>query len=122
MNLFTDIRTLVLAELAAMVEAGQLPEGLAMDNVAVEPPRDAAHGDMAANAAMVLAKPAKMKPRDIAEALAVRLAQDARVDTAEVAGPGFLNLRLAGGVWAGLVEGVLGDPEGLWPVRHGRRA
>ena len=112
MNLFTDIRTLVLAELAAMVEAGQLPEGLAMENVAVEPPRDAAHGDMATNAAMVLAKPARMKPRDIAEALAVRLAQDARVDTAEVAGPGFLNLRLAGGVWAGLVEGVLGDPEG----------
>ncbi len=70
MNLFSDIRALVLDQLVAMAEAGDLPDGLDMANVTVEPPRDAAHGDMATNAAMVLAKPAGMKPREIAEALA----------------------------------------------------
>ncbi len=58
--------------LDAMAAEGVLPSGLSFDNVTVEPPRDAAHGDMATNAAMVLAKPAGMKPREIAEALAAR--------------------------------------------------
>ncbi|MEX0370151.1 MAG: arginine--tRNA ligase [Tateyamaria sp.] len=107
MNLFADIRALVLTNLAAMVEAGVLPDGLSTYNVTVEPPRDAAHGDMATNAAMVLAKPAGMKPRDIAEALATRLAEDDRVTSAEVAGPGFLNLRLSPSVWQGVVVTVL---------------
>ncbi|MDJ0629226.1 MAG: arginine--tRNA ligase [Rhodobacter sp.] len=111
MNLFSDIRALVIDRLAAMAEAGALPAGLAMDNVSVEPPRDAAHGDMATNAAMVLAKPAGLKPRDIAEALAALLRDDPRIDTAEVAGPGFLNLRLATPVWSGLVEGILADAD-----------
>lgn len=107
MNLFADIRALVLSDLAAMTQAGVLPEGLATDNVTVEPPRDAAHGDMATNAAMVLAKPAGMKPREIADALAARLADDPRITSAEVAGPGFLNLRLAPVVWQGVVGAVL---------------
>ncbi|HGG64057.1 MAG TPA: arginine--tRNA ligase, partial [Rhodobacteraceae bacterium] len=64
MNLFTDIRALVIDSLTALQAEGTLPEGLDFANVTVEPPRDAAHGDMATNAAMVLAKPAKMKPRD----------------------------------------------------------
>ena len=72
MNLFADIRALVIECLDAMVAAGELPEGLDFANVAVEPPRDAAHGDMATNAAMVLAKPAGQNPRAIAEALAAR--------------------------------------------------
>ncbi|SEW22076.1 arginyl-tRNA synthetase [Aliiroseovarius sediminilitoris] len=109
MNLFADIRSLVIDALNAMVAEGALPERLSFDNVTVEPPRDAAHGDMATNAAMVLAKPAGMKPRDIAEALAGKLTTDDRIDVAEVAGPGFLNLRLNAAVWAGLVEGVLGN-------------
>ncbi len=109
MNLFTDIRALVLDSLADMAaEGGALPEGgLSLDNVAVEPPRDAAHGDMATNAAMVLAKPAKMKPRDIADGLAAKLAADARITRAEVAGPGFLNLSLEPSVWTDLVTSVL---------------
>ncbi|MCI5096593.1 MAG: arginine--tRNA ligase [Rhodobacteraceae bacterium] len=107
MNLFTDIRTLVIASLDAMVSEGALPEGLDFRNVAVEPPRDAAHGDMATNAAMVLAKPAKMKPRDIADTLAAKLAADPRITNAEVAGPGFLNLRLSDDVWQQVVRGVL---------------
>ncbi len=109
MNLFSDIRALVVDQLSAMADAGDLPAGLDMGAVAVEPPRDAAHGDMATNAAMVLAKPAGLKPRDIAETLAGRLAVDDRIDTVEVAGPGFLNLRLADHVWAGVVERVLDE-------------
>ena len=109
MNLFADIRALVLAELTAMTAAGVLPQGLDFANVTVEPPRDEAHGDMATNAAMVLAKPAGLAPRLIAEALAARLAQDPRIRGAEVAGPGFLNLRLSNVMWQGVVKAALTD-------------
>jgi len=107
MNLFTDIRELVLASIHAMQADGALPGELNLVPVTVEPPRDPAHGDMATNAAMVLAKPAKQKPRDIAEALAARLATDPRVASADVAGPGFLNLRLDPSVWQGLPKAIL---------------
>jgi len=107
MNLFADIRALVIGALAELEAAGSLPAGLDTGNVAVEPPRDPAHGDMATNAAMVLAKPAGMPPRQIAEALAGRLADDPRIAAAEVAGPGFLNLRLAPSVWQGVLRAVL---------------
>ncbi len=107
MNLFSDIRALVITCLDAMTRAGALPEGLDFANVAVEPPRDAAHGDMATNAAMVLAKPAAMKPREIAERLAAQLLDDPRIMSAEVAGPGFLNLRLSPAVWQGIIASAL---------------
>jgi arginyl-tRNA synthetase len=107
MNLFADIRALVIDRLNALVAEGFLPEGLDFANVAVVPPRDAAHGDMATNAAMVLAKAAEMKPRDIAEKLAEKLAADDRVSSAEVAGPGFLNLRLAPVIWQSVLSAVL---------------
>jgi len=107
MNLFADIRVLVLDCLEQMVASGALPEGLSTDNVTVEPPRDAAHGDMATNAAMVLAKPAGLKPRDIAATLATLLAKDARITEASVAGPGFLNMRLAPAAWHGVLDAVL---------------
>ncbi|MGI3167716.1 arginine--tRNA ligase [Pseudooceanicola sp. C21-150M6] len=109
MNLFADIRATVLDALTAMQGEGQLPAGLDFANVTVEPPRDKGHGDMATNAAMVLAKPAGLKPRDIAETLAVKLAADPRITSAEVAGPGFLNLRLDPAVWGGIVKSVLTD-------------
>ena len=70
MNLFHDIRLLVVHALDQMVAADQLPQGLSYANVTVEPPRDPLHGDMATNAAMVLAKPSGQSPRAIAEALA----------------------------------------------------
>lgn len=107
MNLFSDVKDLVLANLAELVAEGVLPEGLDTKNVTVEPPRDASHGDMATNAAMVLAKPAKMKPRDIAQALAEKLVQDPRIATADVAGPGFLNLTLTAAVWQTTISAVL---------------
>jgi arginyl-tRNA synthetase len=107
MNLFADIRELVVAELEGMMAEGVLPKGLDLSAVAVEPPRDAGHGEMATNAAMVLAKPAGMQPRAIADALAARLMADPRVAGADVAGPGFLNLRLQPAAWQGLVRAVL---------------
>ncbi len=103
MNIFAEIRTTVIETLDAMVAEGALPASLSWGNVAVEPPRDPAHGDMATNAAMVLAKPAGQPPRQIAEALAERLASEAMIETAEVAGPGFLNLRLVPSVWHDVV-------------------
>ncbi|CUH44521.1 arginine--tRNA ligase [Ruegeria atlantica] len=123
MNLFSEIRGLVLDALAQMQSEGALPEGLSFDNVAVEPPRDAAHGDMATNAAMVLAKPAKMKPRDIADVLAGKLAADDRITSAEVAGPGFLNLRLAASVWQSVLAAVLekGTDYGRSNMGHGQK-
>ena len=123
MNLFADIRAQVIHCLDQMVADGQLPGGLDTDNVTVEPPRDAAHGDMATNAAMVLAKPAGMKPRDIAEVLAGRLQQDDRIVSAEVAGPGFLNLRLSPAAWHGVLAAILtqGTDFGRGGVGAGQR-
>ena len=109
MNLFADMRGRVLACLDQMVAEGALPPDLNMDAVTVEPPRDAAHGDMATNAAMVLAKPAGKNPRAIADALAVKLATDDMVGSADVAGPGFLNMRLVPGAWQGIVKSALAD-------------
>ncbi len=107
MNLFADIRSAVVDALGRMTAEGLLPSGLDLSNVAVEPPRDAAHGDMATNAAMVLSKPAGKPPREIAEGLAARLMDDPRIEGADVAGPGFLNLRLAPAVWQGVLRQVL---------------
>ncbi|AXC51178.1 arginine--tRNA ligase [Paracoccus suum] len=109
MNLFADLRAVAIAALDAMTAEGALPAGLDFAAVTVEPPRDPAHGDMATNAAMVLAKPAGMKPRDIAEALATHLRKDPRITAAEVAGPGFLNLRLSTEVWQEVVRAALGE-------------
>lgn len=106
MNLFTDLRGVVVEALDQMAAAGELPAGLDTANVTVEPPRDPAHGDMATNAAMVLAKPAGMKPREIADRLTARLT-DPRISAAEVAGPGFLNLRLSPVVWQGVIRSAL---------------
>ncbi|KMK67394.1 arginine--tRNA ligase [Puniceibacterium sp. IMCC21224] len=107
MNLFSDIGTLVVSAIARLQSDGILPQDLDLGPVTVEPPRDPLHGDMATNAAMVLAKPSRMKPRDIAEALVSILAADPRVTAAEVAGPGFINLRLAPVVWQTLATAVL---------------
>ena len=113
MNLFSEFRDTVIEALGAMTAEGVLPEGLDLSNVAVEPPRDPAHGDMATNAAMVLAKPAGAKPRDIAGALAERLGADPRIAMAEVAGPGFINLRLSPAVWQGVVRRTLEEGAGF---------
>ena len=72
-------------------------------------PREASHGDLATNAALVLAKPARLKPRDIAEKLSEKLASEPGVASVEVAGPGFLNLTFEPAFWQGLVAAILKD-------------
>ena len=107
MNLFKDIRDLLLEVLENMVASGELISGLDFSNVTVEPPRDPLHGDMATNAAMVLAKPSSQNPREIAEKLSKHLMADPRISVVDVAGPGFLNLQLSLEVWRGLVSDIL---------------
>ena len=119
MNLFAEIRSLVLDSLHRMQAQGDLSDGLNFDAVTVEPPRDAAHGDMATNAAMVLAKPSQNEPRDIAEKLMILLTADKRVESVDVAGPGFLNLRLAPTVWSDVLGAILSDPKGYGRVGTG---
>lgn len=123
MDLFGETKAMVVEALDALEREGRLPEGLDLSAVTVEPPRDPAHGDMATNAAMVLARPARMKPRDIAALLAERLGADPRIASAEVAGPGFLNLRLDPAVWLGVIPKILGHgPDfGRSEIGAGRR-
>ncbi|MEY3658987.1 MAG: hypothetical protein RL425_1748 [Pseudomonadota bacterium] len=87
------------AALDALEKEGVLQPGVDRRNLTVEPPRDASHGDLAANAAMVLAKPAGMNPRALAEALAAKLNAIDDVASVDVAGPGFINLRLTDDAW-----------------------
>ena len=108
MNLFTDYAAVLKAALAELTDAGTLPTGLSHANVTVEPPRDASHGDLATNAAMVLAKPAGMNPRALAEALVAALRTKPGIAAAEVAGPGFINLKLADSVWHAQINAMLG--------------
>ncbi|MGO8914905.1 MAG: arginine--tRNA ligase [Stellaceae bacterium] len=103
MNLFSHFRDIVVADLATL----DLPPGLDVSRVAVEPPRDPAHGDIATNAAMVLAKAAGLPPRALAERLAERLRRHELVTAAEVAGPGFINIRLADAFWQARLAEIL---------------
>ncbi len=89
----------IAAALDALEAAGTLPPGLNRAAVTVEPPRDPAHGDLATNAAMVLAKPAGLNPRQLAEALTAELARTPGVNEAAMAGPGFINLRVDSAAW-----------------------
>jgi arginyl-tRNA synthetase len=98
-NIFAEILARVRGATDALIAAKVLPEGIDPSRVTVEPPRDPAHGDMATNAAMVLAKDAGRKPRELAEALADKLRADALVDRVDVAGPGFINLTLKPAAW-----------------------
>ena len=111
MTLFTRFTAHVDAALDALVAAGSLPADLDRRNVTVEPPRDPSHGDLATNAAMVLAKPAKTNPRALAEALAAELAKRDAVAAVAVAGPGFINLTLVDDVWRREIEGIVADGE-----------
>jgi arginyl-tRNA synthetase len=90
-----------------MMAAGELPPGLDISRVTAEPPRDASHGDVTTNAAMVVAKSAGMAPKVLAEVLSKRLAKQPDVLSAEVAGPGFINLRLKETFWPKILSAIL---------------
>ena len=109
MNIFADVEHRVFAALEALKKDGTLPADLALPAIDAEAPRDSTHGDVAVNAALVLAKAAKMKPRDIADALKAKLASAPDVEKIDVAGPGFLNLTFKPDVWHGLVKSIIKD-------------
>jgi arginyl-tRNA synthetase len=117
-HLFADVLARVHAVCSALAAESGWPAGIDLSRVVVEPPREAAHGDMATNAAMVLAKEAKAKPRDLAEAIAARLRADDLIAAVDVAGPGFINLTLKPTAWADALRTVLreGDTYGKSPI------
>jgi arginyl-tRNA synthetase len=106
-NIFATVLDKVRAANDALAADGVLPAGIDQSRIVVEPPREAAHGDMATNAAMVLAKDARRKPRELAEAIAEKLRADALIAKVEVAGPGFINLTLEPAAWLGALRAVL---------------
>jgi arginyl-tRNA synthetase len=108
--------------LDTLVSAGAIPSALDRSNIVVEPPRDPAHGDLAINAAMVLAKPAGMNPRDLAVLIAAEFEKHDAVTSVDIAGPGFLNLRLPAAVWLDELRAVekCGDDYGRSEFGHGK--
>ncbi len=111
MNIFAAFEARIGEALETLTRAGTLPEGLDRARVVVEPPRDPSHGDLATNAALVLAKEARTNPKALAEALAADLRTDPRVTEASVAGPGFINLRLTPSIYGEVVRAVLREGE-----------
>lgn len=107
MHRFQSVRAQLISILESMVSAGDLPAGLSFENVSVDFTREAAHGDMAINAAMVLAKPAGQNPRALAEKLSEKLKGIEGVAAVEIAGPGFINLRFADAYWQSLIPEVM---------------
>ncbi len=107
-NIFAEMLERVRLANEALIAAGVLPPGIDQSRVTVEPPRDTAHGDMATNAAMVLAKDAGRKPRDLAELIAEKLQADAMVAKTEVAGPGFVNITLRPAAWIDTLRAAVG--------------
>jgi arginyl-tRNA synthetase len=106
-NIFAEVLDRVRAANEALVAAAELPADIDQSRVVVEPPRDPAHGDMATNAAMVLAKDAGKKPRDLAEAIAGKLRADPLIAKVDVAGPGFINLTLRPDAWTQELRNVI---------------
>ena len=123
MNIFRQYKGRILDEVGALAEAGEIPAGLDAGRITVEPPREEQHGDLATNAALVLAKQAKMKPRELADLLAPRLQALEDVRAVEVAGPGFINLRLVDGVWLAHLATILeaGTEYGAADIGRGER-
>jgi arginyl-tRNA synthetase len=106
-NIFAAVLDKVRAANDALIADGVLPAGIDQSRIVVEPPRESAHGDMATNAAMVLAKGAASNPRALAEAIAAKLRADDIVAKAEVAGPGFINLTLRPAAWIDALRAIL---------------
>jgi arginyl-tRNA synthetase len=145
MNVFDIFTAKVAAALATLESAGALPAGLDASRVVVEPPRDASHGDLATNAAMALARDARMNPRQLADLIVAELAKDAEIAAVSVAGPGFINMTVKPALFTAVlraavslgesfgkgapkphprvnVEYVSANPTGPMHVGHGRGA
>jgi len=107
MNIFSHIRGTIENSIAALSASGRVPAGLDLSRIGVEPPRDPDHGDLSTNAAMVIAKGAGMNPRDLGLLLAEGLVAHAEISAANVAGPGFVNIRLEDSFWQARLSEIL---------------
>ena len=123
MNLFTDFASRITKALEEIDIVREKRDELDFSRVAVEPPRDPAHGDVATNAAMVLCKPLGMNPRALGDVIAEKLKQDPEVADVNVAGPGFINIRLSVGYWQKLLKSVIeqGEDYGRLTIGQGRK-
>ncbi|WEX78843.1 arginine--tRNA ligase [Sinorhizobium numidicum] len=123
MNLFTDFESRIKNILETLDIVREKRSELDFGRINVEPPRDASHGDVATNAAMVLAKPLGMNPRALADLIVEKLRQDAEVTEVSVAGPGFINVRLSVSYWQKLLSAVVraGIDYGRSTVGAGRK-
>jgi arginyl-tRNA synthetase len=117
MDIFADFAERIRKAVKSAVLVDTPASGIDLERIAVEPPRDPTHGDIATNAAMVLAKPLKASPRGLAEKIAAALAGDEDITAVEVAGPGFVNLRLSDRFWAAQPRAILAAG-----ARYGRSA
>jgi arginyl-tRNA synthetase len=113
MNIFGLFEKRVAEALGRLAEGAKIPSRLDVSRVVVEPPRDSSHGDLATNAAMVLAKEARMNPRALAELLVADLQDDPRVTKVEIAGPGFINIRLNAAVLHEVLRAAVVDANGF---------
>jgi arginyl-tRNA synthetase len=107
MDVFAGFHGRVLAAVQQLKHDGVVPADTNLEGIVLEPPKDPAHGDLATNAAMVLAKPAGLPPRALAERLAPLIAADAQIERVAIAGPGFLNMTLAPSFWPSVLRMVL---------------
>lgn len=107
MNLFKDFHQRIVAALGTLDGWDAVAGGLRLDRITAEPPRDASHGDVATNAAMVLAKPLGTNPRLLAEQIADRLKADRDIAELSVAGPGFINIRVSAAYWRRLLTAII---------------
>src|SRR6185312_4147716 len=121
MDVFAGFHGRVLAALQQLRHDGVVPHEASIEGVTLEPPKDASHGDLATNAAMVLAKPSGLAPRALAERIVPLLASDPHIKSVEIAGPGFINLTLAGNFWPRVLRRVLeqGDGYGMSAIGKG---
>lgn len=123
MNLFTHFHGELLSVLEGLRDQAILPSDANFTSITVEPPRDPSHGDIALNAAMVLAKPAKMKPRDLAEKIVEGLIQLNDVEKADIAGPGFINITITPSFWQKIIIAALDEqkPYGRGDLGQGQK-
>ena len=122
MDVFAGFHGRVLAAVQQLKHDGVVPHHASIAGITLEPPKDASHGDLATNAAMVLAKPARLAPRALAERIVPLLASDPHIESVEIAGPGFINLTLSLSLWPSVLRMVLeqGDGYGRSAIGKGK--
>ncbi|MGA8435055.1 MAG: arginine--tRNA ligase [Methyloceanibacter sp.] len=122
MDVFAGFHGRVLAAVQQLKHDGVVPHDASIAGITLEPPKDASHGDLATNAAMVLAKPARLAPRALAERIVPLLASDPHIESVEIAGPGFINLTLSLSFWPSVLRMVVeqGDGYGRSAIAKGK--